>query len=258
MVQKQMNVSCKIIPFLLISCLFFNVKSNPSDNGNKRLPLFLESSLGLNAFSMDEFNAYYIKGYAAPKGFLRSPIEQGRSLEASGGIRLHRMLSVSLGYMVLSGKSEDSIPVLYQESDLTRAYMIDFKYCDVAMRMVKLSAMYIPFQKKWYRAEVGAAGLLGRGYAHVGYGPRPAYTMGNYADFNFKSRAFGTEFSTGGFLYPALHLALGIRAGYRLCRSTALYNISDGSVWRRPPSDPHDIFLDFSGFFASGSIGIHF
>jgi hypothetical protein len=215
--------------------------------------VYLECSMGPGTFAMNSLNKYFIGEYSS---VFNKGITGGTSFEAEIGMYAEDFLKIGISYIKASGIIEINDTKTFTDRD-SNSVLWDSWYIDTYFRGAEICIRYYPpLHNRRIKIFAGGKNMLGSGVAHLGMGTRPSISLDDYGYDNFSALGAGISILTGAEFFPVPQISAGISCGYRIIRTGVLRNKTDGAPWRRPPSDPHDITLDFSGFFAQGKISL--
>jgi hypothetical protein len=240
------------------------VDKNGSGSGRnysaKLIPAWsLEYLQGYGFFSMNRLNKYYIdkeRHYMDTAGNWKQVFDT----EITGGhdieIELNRFIGdymqITVSYLWLRAKTENDTLAEFNGVEY------DFYYLDAEFHGFCIGAKYFIVNNGAVRLFADAKSVFGKGLAHLGYGTRPEVALGAYGDDNLEGHGIGLT-AGGGLMYNMLpHITIGLSSGYRLLRTEVMRNLVDGAPWLRPPVNPQNINLDFSGFFIRGLVCVEF
>jgi hypothetical protein len=243
-----------LLIFLMVLPVWIPAKEKP-DSSPK---VYLESNLGYAAFSMNSINTCYIDAYYMD-GHLpvyHEKISGGVCFEAEAGLIAGNFLKTGV-FFIYSGQGTESSDTMTITDRDTNTVLWDSWYLDVSFRGAGLSCRYyLPLKFTRLKISAGGKGIVGTGRVNMGMGTRPSAPLGDYGYDNFTATGVGITAVAAIEYLPVNRISAGITTGYRILRTETLKNIRDESLWKRPPSDPHPINLDFSGFFIQALLGV--
>jgi hypothetical protein len=220
--------------------------------------VYASYSQGYAFSSMDEVNRYYIDGYARDRNYFHEHVIGAQAIEAELGTFVGEAVRMGVSYVFMRASTGDSAQIDFNDVIDGRHYEFetDFRFLDLYFRGVGFGVDCYALSAGRFRVSVGARQVLGKGYSHLGYGRRPDVTRGDYGDWNYEGYGVGLTGELGVHVYPTPNLALGVVGGYRALRTEVMQSVTDGAPWRRPPGNPHNIVLDFSGFVVRGKVSV--
>jgi hypothetical protein len=213
---------------------------------------YVEVSAGYGGFSMHNLNTYYIGQYSPV--FSRE-IAGGAVVDGEVGIFIADMFKVGISYVWTKGITDSDTTMEFTDRDTNTVEWNEW-FLDSYYRGVGFGVRWYPVRMKRLRAYVGGKNTIGLARTHVGMGTRPEGTSGDYGYDNFSAKGVGLAALCGIELFLIREISIGLTTGYRILRTEVLRNVIDGEPWRRPPANPHNINLDFSGVFIQAKISL--
>jgi|GEM_PF-4948618 len=252
--SMQMHVSVIIIPIVCTAACFGRrpvVLRTGGAEGDRHA--YAEVSLGYSTFAMSNLNTYYIRQFSRQ---FEDRMRGGHAFDAEIGLCVGDIIKTGISYVQAKGVVESGDTLTFIDRDNPgREIQWDEWFLDSYYRGAGLGVRYYPLRMRRVRGFVGGRHTVGLGAVHLGMGTRPDSLWGDYGYDNFKAKGIGLSAITGAEFIPAPHLTFGLVCGYRMLRTEVLRDVIDGAPWRRPPADPHNINLDFSGFFIQVKAG---